>query len=106
MPKARRCEAKGLAEPASREVVGQTHQIQIAMTKNPFRGIAVAHHPSPDKIKAGGQKHFRHVEGARDTRPRWIAYRQRECMRSRVDGVTIIIRPFRDMNPHPVLFLS
>lgn len=56
-------------------------------TKNPFRGIAHSNGSSYN------QKYFRHIEGARDTRP---AHKHLWNFEPR--------KPFRDINPVPVSF--
>lgn len=63
------------------------------MKKNPFRGIAVANQTHERRF--GAQKAFRHVDGARDWRPSWLARKY-----SFNDGSV------KDANPVPVSFLE
>ncbi len=66
--------------------------------KNPFRGIACSngsHYPL---------NFFRHIEGARDSRPTYhTRHRGQLLLRAFVDR-TLVIGPFRDVNAHPVMF--
>lgn len=72
--------------------------------KNPFRGIACGHQPHWSKIRPNGQMAFRHIEGARDTRPVHPTHFRDLSIRRLVDP-TIILPTHRDTNPHPVAFL-
>lgn len=65
--------------------------------KNPFRGIACSNGSSYPL------NFFRHVEGARDTRPSFCTRRRGELLRSVFSG-TISVTPFRDTNWHPAGF--
>lgn len=66
--------------------------------KNPFRGIACSNSSSYR------QDFFRHVEGARDTRPTFHTHHRNQCLRRMVDP-TIKIPTHRDSNPIPCVFL-
>lgn len=65
--------------------------------RNPFRGIAHTNGSSYN------QRYFRHIEGARDSRPAWPQRNRRDILRSVFSGV-VNVRPFRDINPVPVSF--
>lgn len=72
--------------------------------KNPFRGIACGSQPHWSKILHKGQRFFRHIEGARDTRPVHPTHFRDQALRSIFDR-TIVLPTHRDANPHPVAFL-
>jgi hypothetical protein len=66
--------------------------------KNPFRGIACSNGSSY------GQQFFRHVEGARDTRPTYHTRHRGELIRKMFFDGFLEVTPFRDTNPVPCLF--
>lgn len=65
--------------------------------KNPFRGIAHSNGSSYN------QSYFRHIEGARDTRPAWPRRCREELLDFAITGTTPV-HPFRDINPVPAGF--
>jgi hypothetical protein len=72
--------------------------------KNPFRGIACGSQPHWSKTLNSGQRLFRHIEGARDTRPTHNTHHRDQCLR-RIFDRTIVIPTHRDSNPIPCVFL-
>jgi hypothetical protein len=72
--------------------------------KNPFRGIACGSQPHWSNTMASGQRLFRHIEGARDTRPTFHTHHRDQCLRSIFDR-TIVIPTHRDSNHIPCVFL-
>lgn len=64
--------------------------------KNPFKGIACSNGSSY------GPQYFRHIEGARDSRPAWPQRHRDELFMAAFRPTTIT--PFRDTQIHPLHF--
>jgi hypothetical protein len=73
--------------------------------KNPFRGIACGSQPHWSKTMASGQRLFRHIEGARDTRPTFLRERRKQLLRMIFTAQATAIPTHRDSNPMPCVFL-
>lgn len=70
------------------------------MKKNPFQGIACSNGSSYNR------SFFRHVEGARDTRPAFPQRRRGQLIRKMFFDGFLEVTPFRDANTHPAGFNS